>query len=85
MNDETFVQYAVEKMKVNASAANDYTKRGNLYQAGMKSGAVLTLISSLNRLGYCADCECDTSSIGTVTFKSIVVNGTQVFNSMRKI
>lgn len=84
MNDETFVQYAIEKMKVNASAANDYTKRGNLYQAGMKSGTVLALISALNQLGYCADCECDTSPMGTVTFKSIVVNGIQVFNNTRK-
>lgn len=78
MNENT-IDYIIEKIKFDAQSANEYIRRCNMYQAGMKSGSVIALIGCLNQLGVKADCECDTLINGTLTFKSIVANGEKIF------
>lgn len=80
MNREEFVEYAVEKIKFNAMAANDYAKRNNFYQAGLKVGAVITLVGCLNQMGILSDCECDTTVNGIMMFKSVTVDGERIFD-----
>ncbi len=80
MSNEDFLKYATEKIVFNVMAANDYAKRGNLYQAGLKSGAVITLIGCLNQMGFNSDCECDTAINGVMTFTSVVVDGKKIFD-----
>lgn len=77
--DEKLVDYIIEKIKFNVKSANEYARRGNLYQAGMKSGTIIALIGCLNQVGIKADCECDTLFNGALNFKSIVVRGEKIF------
>lgn len=74
-----FTQYVVDKLRVDVKTANDYAKRSNLYQAGLKGGAVITLIGCLNQLGVKADCESETLASGAMIFKSVTVDGKKIF------
>lgn len=74
--NEAFLDYTV---KFDAKAANDYAKRGNFYQAGLKCGAVTALIGCLDRMGFSADCECESTASGMLIFKLITVNGEKIF------
>lgn len=76
---EGFTQYAVDKIKFNAMSANDYAKRSNLYQSGLKGGAVITLIGCLNQMGVDVDCESETLASGAMIFKSVTVDGKKIF------
>lgn len=84
MNKEEFMQYAIEKIKFNVMSANDYAKHNNTYQAGLKCGAVITLIGCLNQMGINSDCESDTSVNGVITFKSVTVDGKKIFDCSAK-
>lgn len=85
MSNEDFLKYAIEKIKFDAMSANDYVKRSNLYQAGLKCGAVITLVGCLNQIGILSDCEFDTSANGIMTIKSVTVDGKKIFDCLAKL
>lgn len=80
MSNEDFLKYAIEKIKFNAMSANDYVKCNNLYQAGLKCGAVITLVGCLNQMGILSDCDCDPSANGILTIKSVTVDGRKIYD-----
>lgn len=71
---EEIYEFAKSKIAFYAATSNKCVHNHNLYQAGVKSGAVTALILVLNKLGYKTDCECENNLDGTITFKKIVVN-----------
>ncbi len=78
MNEE-ILEFAKSKIAFCAATSNKCAHNHNLYQAGVKSGAVTALILILNKLGHKTDCECENNLDGTMTFKKIVVNGEIIF------
>lgn len=80
--NESFIAYATDKIVFNAKAANDYAKRGNLYQAGLKFGTVVAILGCLNEFGVSADCETSSLANGTELFNSITVGGEKILDNL---
>lgn len=78
MNKE-ILEFAKSKIAFYAATSNKCAYNHNLYQAGVKSGAVTALILVLNRLGYKTDCKCENNLDGTITFKKITINDEIIF------
>lgn len=80
---ENFAQYVVEKLRLNAADVNYYMNKRDFYKVGLKAGAVIALIGCLNQMGIDADCECDTSATGIMTFKTITVEDEIIWGSSK--
>lgn len=80
MSKDEFVQYTIEKIRFNVISANDYAKRNNHYQSGLKGGAVITLVGCLNQMGINSDCESETLANGVMVFKSVTVGEKKIFD-----
>lgn len=73
------MEYVIRKTKNIVGLANEYTIRGDLYQAGLKIGEITALCDFLQMMGIPADYDYYDYTNGGVIIQKIIVNDEEIF------